>query len=918
MSVQLIIYPQFFDGQSPLNNYQLEYVVDGVSFLTIDGSDSYTATQSNAILDALTNAPPAIANSWYRFRSSDAGTPSFPENSSNKLKIYKTTTQTKSGVYQRLSNLNVGQTYTLEVTITTGTSDLLFLSVYDGTTIVTQPAFSSAAGTVTTTFTATATDNIIALTYTNTATTSGHILISNIMVQPSVSQTSNLSGGQVTVDLYENEDIPLTLSIDDFKNVAEKVQSYSKAFDLPATKRNNKIFDNIFDITRTDTGIVFNPYIKTKCELKQDGFILFEGYLRLIDITDKLGEISYNVNLYSEVIALADFLKEKTFNQIDFTELSHVYNKTNIKLSWNDSGSTGITYTESATSGYRDANDTLKYPFVDWEHQFTTDINDNPELLTLGNAFRPWMQIKYLIERIFQDSPFTFESTFFNTTDFKKLYMDFNWGGEKEPHNNQATGTGTNQSTSGTAAGLNTYSKLIFDEETFSDDDLFGYDSANTKFVSQFDNQLFTIDFTFGVTYTGLSSPSTAQTVGNLAWREFDSSNNFINNYSLQNINTFGSGSTTAGVVVSGTFAATLPQGNYLVPMFTRTSAVSTMTQTPVTGTPNGLSDTVITVGNTDIGNSTFADNLRGELKQWEFLKGIMTMFNLVSIPDKDNPNNILIEPYGDVFINNTSGGSVSDLTLKDRGIKHNWTEKVDVSEIKMSPLTNLNKITKFTFVEDEDDYTYMQYKRATTGFMYGSKIFDASGFTVLDGEDDIKAEPFAATAVKPLMPKYNDFIIPSIYSYNADNGESSGFDNSPRICYNVGKKTLTSCTYSIPAQNFVSGSAAEDDFLQFAHLSTVTTTNSTLDFNFGECQLFTGVGNTVTKNLFNLYYLPYFNELYNSDTRTMILKVDLTPGDIALFKLFDTVFLKNREFRVNKIDYKPGDLSIVEFILIP
>ena len=918
MSVQLIIYPQFFDGETPLNNYQLEYVIDGVSFLTVNSSPSYTATQSNAILDALTNAPPLIANQWYRFRSSDAGTPSFPENSSNKLKLYKTSTQTKCGVYQRLTNLNVGQDYTFEATITTGTSDLLFLSVYDGTSVVTQPLFSSAAGTVTTTFSASATDNTIVLTYTNTVTTSGHILISNIMVQPSVSQTANLSGGQVTVDLYENEDIPLTLSVDDFKNVAEKVQSYSKAFDLPATKRNNKIFDNIFDITRTDTGIVFNPYIKTKCELKQDGFILFEGYLRLIDITDKLGEISYNVNLYSEVIALADFLKEKTFNQIDFTELTHAYNKTNIKYSWNDSGSTGITYTEANTSGYRDDNDTLKYPFVDWEHQFTTDSNNNPELLTLGNAFRPWMQIKYLIERIFQDSPFTFESTFFNTTDFKKLYMDFNWGGEKEPHNNQATGTGTNQSTTGTAAGLNTYSKLIFDEETFSDDDLFGYDSANTKFVSQFDNQLFVVDFTFGVTYTGLSSPSTAQTVGNVVWREFDSGGGFVNNYSLQNINTFGTGATSAGLVVSGTFAATLPQGNYLVPMFTRTSAVSTMTQTPVTGVPNGLSDTVITVGNVIINNSTFADNLRGELKQWEFLKGIMTMFNLISIPDKDNPNNILIEPYGDVFINNTSGGSVSDLTLKDRGIQHDWTDKVDVSEIKMSPLTNLNKITKFLFTEDEDDYTYMQYKRATTGFMYGSKIFDASGFTVLDGEKEIKADPFAATVVKPLMPEYSDFIIPSIYSYNADDGTSSGFDNSPRICYNVGKKTLTSCTYSIPAQNFVSGNAAEDEFLQFAHLSTITTTNNTLDFHFGECQLFTGVGNTVTKNLFNLYWLPYYNELYNSDTRTMILKVDLTPSDIALFKLYDTVFIKNREFRVNKIDYKPSDLSTVEFILIP
>jgi hypothetical protein len=542
----------------------------------------------------------------------------------------------------------------------------------------------------------------------------------------------------------------------------------------------------------------------------------------------------------------------------------------------------------------------------------------NISLQTLGNAFRPWMQIKYLIERIFQDSPFTFESTFFNTTDFKSLYMDFNWGGEKEPHNNQATGTGINQSTTGTAAGLNTYSKLIFDEETFSDDDLFGYDSANTKFVSQFDNQLFVVDFTFGVTYTGLSSPSTAQTVGNLAWREFDSGGGFVNNYSLQNINTFGTGATSAGLVVSGTFAATLPQGNYLVPMFTRTSAVSTMTQTPASSIPGLLSDTVITVGNTSINNSTFADNLRGKIKQWEFLTGIMTMFNLISIPDKDNPNNILIEPYGDVFINNTSGGSVSNLTLKDRGIQHDWTDKVDVSEIKMSPLTNLNKITKFLFTEDEDDYTYMQYKRATTGFMYGSKIFDASGFTVLDGEKEIKADPFAATVVKPLMPEYNDFIIPSIYSYNADDGTSSGFDNSPRICYNVGKKTLTSCTYSIPAQNFVSGNAAEDEFLQFAHLSTITTTNNTLDFHFGECQLFTGVGNPATKNLFNLYWLPYYNELYNSDTRTMSLKVDLTPSDIALFKLYDTVFIKNREFRVNKIDYKPGDLSTVEFILIP
>ena len=84
-----------------------------------------------------------------------------------------------------------------------------------------------------------------------------------------------------------------------------------------------------------------------------------------------------------------------------------------------------------------------------------------------------------------------------------------------------------------------------------------------------------------------------------------------------------------------------------------------------------------------------------------------MTMFNLVSIPDKSNPNNILIEPYADVFISNTAGTS-----LADRSIAHDWTGKIDIAEIKLTPLTELNKKTIFKFVEDEDDYAFMNYKK--------------------------------------------------------------------------------------------------------------------------------------------------------------------------------------------------------------
>ena len=282
-------------------------------------------------------------------------------------------------------------------------------------------------------------------------------------------------------------------------------------------------------------------------------------------------------------------------------------------------------------------------------------------------------------------------------------------------------------------------------------------------------------------------------------------------------------------------------------------------------------------------------------------------MFNLVSLPDEDNPNNIKFEPYEVVFIDNADS------------IQHDWTDRIDVEEMKLTPLTDLNKNTIFKFVEDDDDFCFMEYKRQVGGHLYGSKKYDASlasnGLaTVLQGTEEIVAEPFAATISSTLMPQYPGIVIPKIYASSDD--ETEGFDNAPRILYNNGiKPTLAS--YYIPAQNGGT-SANETNYLQFSHLTTIPTATATQDFHFGQCQLPNGLGASVPDNLFNLYWLPYYQELYNPDTRAMTIKVNLSPSIINTFKFNDTVMIKNREFRVNKIDYKPNDLATVEFILIP
>tara|TARA_R100001530_G_scaffold16659_2_gene14537 strand:- start:444 stop:3110 length:2667 start_codon:yes stop_codon:yes gene_type:complete len=888
MSVQLIVFPQYYDGSTPLSSTSSQFFVDGINFSQVNASSS-VLNISGALPQAFINSYTLggytffIVNTWYRFSS--GGT--YVAQGANTILVAPTT-----GILQRLSNLTFGATYDLTLNIDVNSTTFTVYQ-YDND-ILRSTHTITGTGTQTIQFDAYSTADTIVI---HSATSV--VIILDISCVLSTSTPSgvftDLSNGQVICDLYEDEDIPLSLSVDDFKNVAEKVQSYSKAFNLPATKRNNQIFDNIFEVTRTDTGLNFNPYKKTKCILKQDGFLLFEGYLRLIDISDKEGEISYNVNLYSEVVALADVLGERTFNDISFDELEHSYDYTEIRNSWQ--GILGLTNplpvgSFAGTAG-TSVTEVLRYPFCDWTHQYTFDASSGfPVLPTLESAFRPFINIKYLIDRIFEATDFTYESAFFDTADFGNLFMDFNWGGDNIPTAQNETYLARwyfNVSPSiPSNIGNNSFKEFHLIPETISPSQAPSelppnYDAATNTITATTDNEIYDITYTFLFGKTSATSeiiecqwlhnstPINQQTV-------FFPAPNTVRSY-------------------TGTFQISLQTGDTLSAQFKGDTDIRQNETFP--------SSCVFVQSSSTISSSTL-QVLRGELGQWDFLKGIMTMFNLVSLPDENNPSNIKIEPYADIFINNAESTELD------------WTDKIDVSEMKLTPLTDLNKSTIFKFVEDDDDYAFTNYKNSVGGHLYGSKKYDASEFTILAGEDEIVAEPFAATLVKPLDEQFSDLIIPAVYSYNPEDRTSEGFENSPRIMYKNGVKTLSSCTYFVPDQNGVSGDAFEDEFLQFSHLSTIPTASGTLDFHFGQCQLISPVGASVPDNLFNLYWLPYYSELYNPDTRTMTIKVNLSPSDINTFKFYDTIFIKNRTFRVNKIDYKPNDLATVEFILLP
>ena len=955
MSVQLIIAPQSSGtaATTTTTGGGTEFIVDGNNFTFLN-----TATSVEGVTDwnvfgnglyALTVNPPTSPNTWYRYRNvSPTHSPNYqpyPTQSSGNVTFttlgtadagYPTYENNWSAIYQTMTGLTVGQVYLVRIknncVITEQSRAAVSMAYYTGGSPYPylalsnfQPPTSSGYDWINCTptigppcvlngndilfeFTATHTELVFYLSMAaelNTVTTATitDISVTDVPTTTTTTATGFLADelhGQQILDLYEDETIPLTLSVDDFKDVATKTQSYSKAFHLPATKKNNRIFGNLFEITKASGLYTFNPYKKTSVMLKENGFIVFEGFLKLIDIVDKKGEISYNVNLYSDSVALMDSMKDLTFADLNLSELDHDYNLTSIQAS--QTGALPLLNALQADSFAGAAGDTttsvLKYPFLNWagsirRNATSAQVSDGatsgrPSLKRLEDGFRPFINVKYLVDNIFKDAGFTYSSAFFDSSYFSNLYMDFNWGEEPDGAAPLRNDFIKRKSTIGTATAVGqTFTNVPVNVDNGGNTDL--WNNTGYYFQSDVNNLHCTGTYRIQVINTATVNKWSAE----MRICVFNSSGSVIETieqYKWVDVNPGGSGD------IQGSFDVALNNGDYIQ---MEAKDFSSSAKIYISDTTTSFLN--ITYNNNAVQVPTLLNTARGEMVQWDFLKGLFTMFNLITLQDKQNPSNILIEPYNDVFSDNVT-------TL-------DWTQKVDVSDIKLKPL-DLKKRVVFKYEEDEEDYPFRVYKTATGGFLYGSLTLDSEQLDLLSGEDEVIASPFAATIMKDLFDDTPELTAPSIYGSNEEVTEFGSIKNLPRILYDTGVY-VASDTFYVPSQNGVS-SDNKDHYSLFSHTSVVPAAATDNDLNFGACQLINqSMGVSPVNNLYSTYYARYFQELYSPDVKSMTLKVLLTPNDIANFNFYDKIFIKNREYRVDKINYKPNDLSTVDFILI-
>ena len=210
MSVQLVLYPQFYDGYISSSFPVLsEYVSDGTLFSLLNNNAGYDVPTSSLFpaSDAVT-AVPAIP-AWKRFRSTNPsgqfGVVTMPEQISNKLYLYSNATYTSSsGVYQEIQNLNVGVQYELKIDITqAGAGGTLFIgnglllsSVNMLGGLVTSISTAS-TGIQTISFTASNTEEVLLLEYRNNNGSTIHIdsiSVKDVVNPPSQTMEKYLMG----------------------------------------------------------------------------------------------------------------------------------------------------------------------------------------------------------------------------------------------------------------------------------------------------------------------------------------------------------------------------------------------------------------------------------------------------------------------------------------------------------------------------------------------------------------------------------------------------------------------------------------------------------------------------------------------------------------------------------------------------
>lgn len=168
----------------------------------------------------------------------------------------------------------------------------------------------------------------------------------------------------VSLDLYEDTEMPLNYTILDVREPDKRKTNFSKTITLPGTKNNNKIFNHVYEISGASK---FNPNLRTEVVILQDGVQIMRGNMQLKNMVRfNNNEVEYEVIITGDFTSLFADIGIAKLSDLDLSEYQHAWSLQNIEKSWN-----GIILKDGVETQNVDLGPVRNFTFID--RQVSTD-----------------------------------------------------------------------------------------------------------------------------------------------------------------------------------------------------------------------------------------------------------------------------------------------------------------------------------------------------------------------------------------------------------------------------------------------------------------------------------------------------------------------------------------------------------------
>ena len=661
------------------------------------------------------------------------------------------------------------------------------------------------------------------------------------------------------VDLFEDESVVLTQSIQNVKDIQKVFTDYSKTFSVPATKNNNSIFKHYYKNSITNG---FDARKRKSANLELNFLEFREGKIKLegVDLRDSV-PYCYKVRFTGNTVTLKDLLGEDKLGALGSLSSNNlVYNSATVKTKLQANPATNdiiaplITHTQrliydSASSANTEGN--VFYESGGGSHLHGVSWND------LKYAIR----VDTVIQAIATTYGITFSNDFLLSTN-APYYNLFLWLHRKKggvPLDNPQTLVSGYQAITNDYGGIINSSTIRIPSDIAINIEGFGLFLETTS-TSSYNVQL-------------LRS-------GNQIFRKADLTGN--SNISYADLNdTVDAGDYT--VIIESEDNFTMDEVAFFIAHRVSSIQVAYTRYEATNISISGAVDFVITQQIPDI-------------KCIDFLTGIFKMFNLTSYVDNVT-GNVIVKTLDDYY---------SD------GIAYDITEFVDREKSAVNVALPFKEIT----FEHGDTKTFLAARHAQLFNKTWGKEEYTNGGERLDGGIYKVKTPFSQMLYERLTDLDTDTLTTVQYGQFVDDNQQSYY-GKPLLFYPILQNTTsisfldTDSSHSeVTLYNIPSNSVA---------LSSATSKYNINFFN--EINEYTRT-NDFTDTLFQAYHSDYISDVFDVTNRLTKLTAYLPLRILLNYTLADRFNISGTTYKINSIKTNmltgKSDLELLNDIYTP